>query len=453
MTYFRAPIGWQPSDPNPFSDDGSYGFGWSCFFIDGVDRRVNFCGGGKTGPYTFRLGADSPSLWRSLADFLRYEGEHGRQVILSCPDSMELDPLVDRALQDLPGPTAVRPQDPKWVVHSTTSESWASIRRDGCVKSLAALQEEGKKISGLGRDELGEPVDYADYVVLGRIDEVKAEHVVSSRQKRRIVTEADVPYQPGVRLYFDNHRIIAAGLATRDGLHLTKVRNRLPLSRYMVASVRVSEFPSQTWTPRAFWEAANALFIRKVGARTTPTIGSRRRGQAARLSRHVGCEDMTELSVNSIQAIRTAWDSRVEDYAAMLADGGHRARAAALELAAFEKHLPASGVLDVLDAGCGPGFHGRRLLNRGHRVTFADVSPEMLKEAARSISEQASTRATFLEADIRDLIGLPDASFDAAISGGTVISDCGDPRTAVAELSRVLKPDGVLVSVFVTTMT
>ena len=264
--HFKAPDGWKPSDPNPFSDDGDYGSAWSCFCIDGVDRRVNFCGVGKTGPFTFRLGVDCPNLTSNLADFLRYEGEHGRQVILSCPDSWDIDALVRQALQDTPESTTVRPQDPRWAVHLTTVNAWASIQKDGCVKSLAALQAEGKKVSGLGRDELGEPPDYVDHVVLGRVDEMSAEHVVSSRQKGHIVTDADLPYQPGVRLYFDNHSIIRAGLAARDGLHLAKVHHQLPLLPYMVASVSVTELADQSWTPRTFWKAANDLFFHKIGA-------------------------------------------------------------------------------------------------------------------------------------------------------------------------------------------
>ena len=265
MLYLEAPTGWKPSDPNPFSDEGAYGPVWSCFCIDGVDCRVNFCGGSKTGPFTFRLGADCPGLGRSLADFLRYEAQHGRQVILSCPERMDADALVSQALRDTPQAAIVRPDDPRWVVHSTTIDAWASIQADGCVKSLAALQGEGNRISGLGRDELGEPPDYADYIVLGRVDEVNAEHVVSSRQKGHIVTDPDLPYRPGVRLYFDNHRIIEAAVAVRDGLHSTKVRRELPLSPYMMASVSATELPDQTWTPRTFWQAANDLFYRKVG--------------------------------------------------------------------------------------------------------------------------------------------------------------------------------------------
>jgi hypothetical protein len=266
MMYLKAPSRWKPSDPNPFSDKGIYGPAWSCFCIEGMDRRANFCGGGKTGPFVFRLGVDCLSLTSSLADFLRYERQHGRQVIVACPESMDVDALVRQALRDTPPPAIVRPADPRWVVHSTTLDAWASIRADGRVKSLATLRREGKRVSGLGQDELGEPPDYADYVVLGRVDEVNAEHVVSSRQKGRIVTDTDLPYRPGIRLYFNNHRIIRAGLVVRDGLHTTKVHHELSLSPHMAASVSVTELPDQAWTPGTFWKAANDLFFRKIGA-------------------------------------------------------------------------------------------------------------------------------------------------------------------------------------------
>ena len=187
--------------------------------------------------------------------------QHGRQVILSGPESTDLEALVEQALRNTPSGARVRPGDPRWVVHSTTLGAGESILAEGRVKSLASLRGEGRKISGLGRDELGEPPDYADYVVLGRVDQVNAEHVVSSRQKGRIVTDPDFPYQPGGRFYFDHHRIIEAGLAARDGLHLTKVHGELPLFPYLVGSVSIKEFSPRMWTPRTFWEAANEKFF------------------------------------------------------------------------------------------------------------------------------------------------------------------------------------------------
>ncbi|MBN1435749.1 MAG: class I SAM-dependent methyltransferase [Sedimentisphaerales bacterium] len=146
---------------------------------------------------------------------------------------------------------------------------------------------------------------------------------------------------------------------------------------------------------------------------------------------------------NSTQAIRAAWDTRVEDYVAMLSDPSNRGLAAAIELAAFQKHLPSLSNQVILDAGCGPGFHGRHLLCQGHNVTFVDVSPAMLDRARRLTPQSHKSHAFFLQADIRNLAPISDEYFDAIISGGTVISDCGNPQAALAEVSRVLKPNGI----------
>ena len=151
---------------------------------------------------------------------------------------------------------------------------------------------------------------------------------------------------------------------------------------------------------------------------------------------------MSQPKPNSAAAIRRAWDQRVASYACMLADLTGRGLAAEIELAAFRSALPPGRALDVMDAGCGPGFHGLRLLAMGHRVTFADVSPAMLERAALEAGKVPGAEPDFLECDLRDL-RLPDASFDAIIAGGTVLSDCGGPRQALGEIARVLRTGGV----------
>lgn len=261
MNYYKAPANWTASAPNPFSADGHYGPEWSCFRIDGVNRTINSCGGGKAGLFTFSLGADIPGLGSSLADFLRYEWRHKRNVIISCPESFELGTLVERALTETPEEHCVRPTDPRWVVHSTTLAAWRDICRHGMLKSLALLRQEGKQTIGLGIEELGEPPDYAEYIVLGEMEEIGAEIVVASRGRGRIVTDPDQPYEPGVRIYFHNHLIIQSGLAARDGPHLAKVHQRLPLAPYMMAAITAKDFRQQTWCPRTFSNAANDLFL------------------------------------------------------------------------------------------------------------------------------------------------------------------------------------------------
>lgn len=269
MKYLIAPPGWSQEDPNPFTKDGCYGPEWSCFCISGTSEWLDFCGGGKNYLFTFCIGHEAKQLKTRFADFLRYENRHGRNAILSFPEGIDTESFVQEALSETPNENAVRQDDPKWVVHSTNLEAWKSIQRDGALKAPLILLKEGKKVLSVGFNQLGEPPEYAEYVVLGRIDNINPEHVVASQKKGCIFTEADTPYEPGIRLYFDNHKIIESGLGVRDGLHTIKVHLRLPLDPFLVTTVSQKDIDPEgkmrEWTPKKFWKAANAEFWQRIG--------------------------------------------------------------------------------------------------------------------------------------------------------------------------------------------
>lgn len=98
--------------------------------------------------------------------------------------------------------------------------------------------------------------------------------------------------------------------------------------------------------------------------------------------------------------------------------------------------------LTVLDAGCGPGFLTRYLLDRGAaEVTAFDVSPSMV-EIAR---ERAGDRARLFVADMaQPLPGLAPDYFDLIVSS-LAIDYVRDWTVPLSEFRRVLKPDGRLV--------
>jgi ubiquinone/menaquinone biosynthesis C-methylase UbiE len=92
----------------------------------------------------------------------------------------------------------------------------------------------------------------------------------------------------------------------------------------------------------------------------------------------------------------------------------------------------------ALDAACGTGRHARRLVQLGHDVVGVDGSPEMLEKAARSLPE-----AVFREGDLCSL-PLEPASVDFVVCA-LALEHVADLSSAIAELSRVLRPGGRMV--------
>ena len=269
-SYYKAPPGWDSGQPNPFTPDGAYGSEWSAFEICDRDDDRRVYGRSPSGLLRHTNGRRVEDLEMRLADFLRYENANGRKTIVACPADVDIDSLVAGALEDTPEGAIIRKDDSRWAVHSATLGTWELIGESGCLKSFARLKAEGVPAHGIGFGQFGEPDDFAEHVMLGEFDGIGCENVVASQAKGQVFTEEHTPYTPGVRLYFDAHRIITAGLAVRDGVHTLKVHDRLPLQPYLVAAATVADIDPQgmveTWTPRRFLERANAWFEEQAGS-------------------------------------------------------------------------------------------------------------------------------------------------------------------------------------------
>jgi ubiquinone/menaquinone biosynthesis C-methylase UbiE len=98
----------------------------------------------------------------------------------------------------------------------------------------------------------------------------------------------------------------------------------------------------------------------------------------------------------------------------------------------------------VLDIPCGGGlaFRGLRTGQAVHYVA-ADISPYMLQRARRQAGRRGVQDAIeFVEADVTAL-QFPDASFDLCVTYNG-LHCLPDPRAALGELARVLRPGGTL---------
>lgn len=97
--------------------------------------------------------------------------------------------------------------------------------------------------------------------------------------------------------------------------------------------------------------------------------------------------------------------------------------------------------LDVLDAGCGPGFYAEALVERGATVTAFDASPELVRRARSRVGSRADIRVWDLE---QPLTWLPDDRVDLALMA-LVLHHVANRAQALSEMHRVLRPGGRLV--------
>jgi ubiquinone/menaquinone biosynthesis C-methylase UbiE len=99
---------------------------------------------------------------------------------------------------------------------------------------------------------------------------------------------------------------------------------------------------------------------------------------------------------------------------------------------------------DVLDVGMGAGRLCSELDRLGWQVSGVDVSPAMVAAARRRLPHVAER---LVEGSIEQL-PFPDESFDAVVATGVLEYATRDLDGAVAELARVLRPQGEAVLSF-----
>ncbi|MEQ9506116.1 MAG: methyltransferase domain-containing protein [Hyphomonas sp.] len=127
---------------------------------------------------------------------------------------------------------------------------------------------------------------------------------------------------------------------------------------------------------------------------------------------------------------------RYSDIAETKAENGYN------EHPAMRAQIGTVEALRVLDAGCGPGFLTRYLLDKGAaEVAAFDISPAMI-EMAR---ERVGDRARLFVADMaKPLPSLLNDYFDL-VASSLAIDYVRDWSVPLAEFRRVLKPGGRLV--------
>jgi SAM-dependent methyltransferase len=117
----------------------------------------------------------------------------------------------------------------------------------------------------------------------------------------------------------------------------------------------------------------------------------------------------------------------------------HIAPIATAVVDAVERRLPVRDAM-LIDLACGTGNAALVASARGARVTAVDITSQLIAIGARN-AEAAGRSVAWVTADA-SATGLPEASFDAAVSNMGIIFV--EPVAMVAEISRLLKPGGCI---------
>lgn len=134
--------------------------------------------------------------------------------------------------------------------------------------------------------------------------------------------------------------------------------------------------------------------------------------------------------------MNNGWDTSAQAWIDSMGERGDWAREHVLDPVMLSRigHGRFSSALDV---GCGEGRFCRMLKSAGVKPVGIEPTPQLLETAHRRdpTGDYRSGRAERLEFD--------DASFDLVVSYLTLL-DIPDFRTAISEMTRVLKPGGSL---------
>lgn len=109
-------------------------------------------------------------------------------------------------------------------------------------------------------------------------------------------------------------------------------------------------------------------------------------------------------------------------------------------------HVVGSSPGLVLDVACGPAGVSRALARRtSARIVGVDLSEDMLTQGARNVERAGLTDRIALSLGRGEQLPFADATFDA-LTFTYLLRYVADPKAAIAELARVVKPGGAIAS-------
>jgi SAM-dependent methyltransferase len=150
------------------------------------------------------------------------------------------------------------------------------------------------------------------------------------------------------------------------------------------------------------------------------------------------------MSATDLTAISSFWDAAAGSFD-LEADHGLRDPAVRAAWAARLRSWIPSPSKNVLDLGCGTGSLSLLLAEQGHRPVGVDLSPLMVEQARRKLSE-AGFAFTVMTGDAGDPPAEAGSAFDAILVRH-LLWTLPDPVGALRRWTGLLRPGGRLVLV------
>ena len=199
--------------------------------------------------------APLPAELVGIADFVPYERARGRTVGFWIGYESAMDKLVDTIRAATPvhpeerpmpdSPLCCRPYrsgcSGALLCHGTSVDVAQAILQSGRLKSKVLLSGmlQQELVEYAKRENVGDPPDYYQYVMLGNGNCIAPDLVVAARRANRFVfrDEVETNFYPGARFFFRTREMFEHPQATFDGLHPVKIKDALKLNSYLVAVV------------------------------------------------------------------------------------------------------------------------------------------------------------------------------------------------------------------------